>query len=194
MFDRDLSPEEKSVRGSLVTGLSESDVRLLDVFEGDVSYLRCFFKKSLFTFDRNTPVNSFLFTQSPPLLPYRQCTTAVAVGRLRRCRLLSHTRTPVRRFLHQYSLTRIFGASPPPSFSLAYGASRNLSKIVRIIGQLVRLHSANCPILFNSYSDAWKWVGTGAQDNNDFKEVDRRREMGGFIIRCGRRGSVEIGC
>jgi hypothetical protein len=37
MFNRKLSPEEKSVRGSLVTGLSESDMRLLDIYEGDVS-------------------------------------------------------------------------------------------------------------------------------------------------------------
>ncbi|OJA20134.1 hypothetical protein AZE42_09306 [Rhizopogon vesiculosus] len=35
MFDRDLDLEEKSVRGSLVTGLSEEDVRLLDIFEGN---------------------------------------------------------------------------------------------------------------------------------------------------------------
>jgi hypothetical protein len=36
MFNRKLTPEEKSVRGSLVTGLNESDMRLLDVYEGDV--------------------------------------------------------------------------------------------------------------------------------------------------------------
>ncbi|KAG2070743.1 hypothetical protein BDR04DRAFT_1076330 [Suillus decipiens] len=35
MFDHDLDSEEKSVRGSLVTGLSDEDVRLLDVFEGN---------------------------------------------------------------------------------------------------------------------------------------------------------------
>ncbi|KZT06158.1 uncharacterized protein LAESUDRAFT_680239 [Laetiporus sulphureus 93-53] len=35
LFDRDLSPEERTVRGTLVTGLSKSDVQLLDVFEGD---------------------------------------------------------------------------------------------------------------------------------------------------------------
>lgn len=37
MFDRDLAPEEISVRGLLVSGLTEEEVRLLDVFEGDVS-------------------------------------------------------------------------------------------------------------------------------------------------------------
>lgn len=37
MFDRDLELDERSVRGSLVVGLSDKDMRLLDVFEGDVS-------------------------------------------------------------------------------------------------------------------------------------------------------------
>ncbi|KAK7696263.1 hypothetical protein QCA50_000916 [Cerrena zonata] len=32
---RELTPDEKSVRGTLVSGLSESDVALLDIFEGD---------------------------------------------------------------------------------------------------------------------------------------------------------------
>jgi hypothetical protein len=36
MFNRKLSPEEKAVRGSLVTGLSEAEVKLLDIYEGDV--------------------------------------------------------------------------------------------------------------------------------------------------------------
>ena len=37
MFSRDLTREERSVRGSLVMGLSDGDVRRLDVFEGGVS-------------------------------------------------------------------------------------------------------------------------------------------------------------
>lgn len=37
MFDRNLGPEEISVKGSLVSGLTNEEVRLLDVFEGDVS-------------------------------------------------------------------------------------------------------------------------------------------------------------
>ena len=37
MFSGDLEPEERSVRGSLVVGLSDEDVRLLDFFEGNVS-------------------------------------------------------------------------------------------------------------------------------------------------------------
>ena len=36
MFSGDLALEERSVRGSLVVGLSSEDIRLLDLFEGDV--------------------------------------------------------------------------------------------------------------------------------------------------------------
>ena len=36
MLDHDLGPEERSVRGSLVLGLSKADINSLDVFEGDV--------------------------------------------------------------------------------------------------------------------------------------------------------------
>jgi hypothetical protein len=38
MFGRELDQEEKSVRGTLVTGLTTSDTMLLDIFEGDVSH------------------------------------------------------------------------------------------------------------------------------------------------------------
>jgi len=36
MFGRDLSTEENSVRGTLVTGLTQADIELLDIFEGNV--------------------------------------------------------------------------------------------------------------------------------------------------------------
>ena len=36
MLDHDLAPEDRSVRGSLVLGLSKTDMNFLDVFEGDV--------------------------------------------------------------------------------------------------------------------------------------------------------------
>ena len=36
MLDHDLEPEDRSVRGSLVLGLSKADIESLDGFEGDV--------------------------------------------------------------------------------------------------------------------------------------------------------------
>jgi len=41
LFKRDLTLEEKSVRGMLVSGLSDKDMYALDVFEGSVSVLYC---------------------------------------------------------------------------------------------------------------------------------------------------------
>ena len=37
-FDRELSREERCVRGSYVTGLTEADMKKLDYFEGDVGW------------------------------------------------------------------------------------------------------------------------------------------------------------
>lgn len=37
MLDHDLELEDRSVRGSLVLGLSKADIDSLDVFEGGVS-------------------------------------------------------------------------------------------------------------------------------------------------------------
>jgi hypothetical protein len=39
MFAGELSPEEKSVRGTFVTGLDDEDIECLDEFEGNVSTL-----------------------------------------------------------------------------------------------------------------------------------------------------------
>ncbi|KDQ15803.1 hypothetical protein BOTBODRAFT_76654, partial [Botryobasidium botryosum FD-172 SS1] len=39
LFPQDIAPDERCVRGVLVTGLSEEDIRLLDIFEGD-EYVR----------------------------------------------------------------------------------------------------------------------------------------------------------
>ncbi|KAI6123517.1 hypothetical protein EDD16DRAFT_1826596 [Pisolithus croceorrhizus] len=39
LFDHDLGEDQKSVRGSLISGLTDEDIRLLDVFEGD-EYIR----------------------------------------------------------------------------------------------------------------------------------------------------------
>jgi hypothetical protein len=37
MFRDDLEPEERYVRGSVVVGLSDKDMKALDIFEGNVS-------------------------------------------------------------------------------------------------------------------------------------------------------------
>ena len=54
--DRELDQEERSVRGILVTGLTESDIAALDIFEGNVRYFLFYHKlsKILIFLHRNT--------------------------------------------------------------------------------------------------------------------------------------------
>ena len=37
LFERELEPEERCVRGTLVLGLTPADIKKLDTFEGDVT-------------------------------------------------------------------------------------------------------------------------------------------------------------
>lgn len=39
LFQHKLHPEQQSVRGTLVTGLSDEDMALIDLFEGEVNTL-----------------------------------------------------------------------------------------------------------------------------------------------------------
>ncbi|KAL5504301.1 hypothetical protein ACEPAH_8375 [Sanghuangporus vaninii] len=55
LFDRDLTPDERSVRGNLVIGLSEKDIEFLDVFEGD-EYIRE--KTRVYTLGTLEPLNN----------------------------------------------------------------------------------------------------------------------------------------
>ncbi|KAF7970625.1 hypothetical protein HWV62_23559 [Athelia sp. TMB] len=145
LFNRELSPEEKSVRGSLVTGLSESDVRLLDVFEGD-EYTR-----------ERVPVHpiSAYSTLSPaPRTPHA---IPAAVP-------------------HSHSAASL----PPPVMAHTYIWCQPPAQLTPSLWSFEEFVAKN----------AWKWVGAGAAGNPDFLEVDKRREMGGFITRCGVRGSL----
>ena len=48
--DRELDQEERSVRGILVTGLTEADVGALDIFEGNVRTFFCHRLELIFFF------------------------------------------------------------------------------------------------------------------------------------------------
>jgi len=142
MFDRELSPEEKSVRGSLVTGLSESEVRLLDIFEGD-EYIRDL-----------VPVHpiSLPTTLSPHVYGHQSVTLPLAAP---------HNHCP--------------SSLPPPILAHTYIWCKPLTRLIPSLWS------------FDDFvkNNAWKWAGVHA-DNREYMEVDaRRREMGGFILRCG---------
>jgi len=144
MFNCKLSPEEKSVRGSLVTGLSESDMRLLDIYEGD-EYIRDIVP----VHPLSTPT-----ILSPQINGHQSALPSAA----------PHTHSP--------------STLPPPISAHVYIWCKPPTWLT--------------PSLW-SYEDfvknnAWKYVGVGSADNADYMEVDRRRGMGGFIVRCGGGG------
>jgi len=140
MFDRELSPEEKSVRGSLVTGLSEAEVLLLDVFEGD-EYVR-----------NLVPV--YPLSQPTTLSPYmHQSTLPLAAP-------------------HRHSVSTL----PPPILAHTYIWCKSPTRLIPSLWS------------FDDFvkNNAWKWAGVHADSNREYMEVDhRRREMGGYIVRCG---------
>lgn len=165
MFNRELSPEDKSVRGSLVLGLSESDVRLLDVFEGDV----CFSITLLHITVIHTDDQEYTRDLVPvyPISPYSTLSPHTP-GHQSIPAAVPHTHSP--------------STLPPPIFVHTYIWCQPVSQLT--------------PSLWNFEdfvkNNAWKWVGVGSSGNTDYKEVDRRRGMGGFITRCGVRGESKI--
>ncbi|KZP11022.1 hypothetical protein FIBSPDRAFT_195475 [Athelia psychrophila] len=142
LFNRELSPEDKSVRGSLVTGLSESDVQLLDVFEGD-------YTRDLVPVHPISPYSTL--APHPPGAHQNQSIPAA----------VPHTHSP--------------STLPRPILAHTYVWCQPVQQLAP------RLWS------FDDFvnNSAWKWVGVGASGNTEYKEVDKRRERGGFITRCG---------
>ncbi|KAI0065101.1 hypothetical protein BV25DRAFT_1822215 [Artomyces pyxidatus] len=141
LFKHDLSAEENSVRGTLVIGLTQSDIEFLDVFEGD-EYSR-------------TPV--FVHRLGP--------LSSLASG----------------------STTNVesdFVPTSPPPLTATTDLSATLPAETYVwkapVSQLEdRIWSFETFVKEN----AWKWVGSGPDEVEEYGEVDRRREMGGSIVR-----------
>jgi len=141
MFNRRLSPEEKSVRGSLVTGLSESDMRLLDIYEGD-EYTRDLVQ----VYPLSAPA-----TLSPQVNGHQSALPSAA----------PHSYSPATLPSPIHAQTYIW-CKPPTWLTPSLWSFEDFVK-----------------------NSAWKWVGVGSVESEHFREVDRRRQMGGFIVKCG---------
>jgi len=78
MFDRQLTREEKSVRGNLVFGFSKADMDLLDVFEAD-EYTRdkVYVHPLAAPLPLNEPSESVTSSSAPPLPPIAELAPAV---------------------------------------------------------------------------------------------------------------------
>ncbi|TCD65235.1 mitochondrial Homoaconitase [Steccherinum ochraceum] len=143
IFQRDLSQEENSVRGSLVTGLSDEDVRLLDIFEGD-------------EYSRDT-VSVYPLASFTPL-------SSSSSSKLSE----DHTIVP-----DTIPSIPPLSTLPPPISAQTYvwvDPVTSLEPRIWEYADFVR-------------DSAWKWVGSEAQGMQEYVEVDKRREMGGKIVR-----------
>lgn len=166
-------------------GLSESDVRLLDIFEGDVS------PSPSHTTRRKKNLANQIANQIP--ITTQEYTRDLA---------------PIYPLSSPTSLSSLSSSSPPSTHS-PYPHPKSTSTLPPALPHSHTPAALPAPIFAHTYiwchppsqleprlwsfeefvaNNAWKWVGVGGDGNRDFLEVDRRREMGGFILRCGGGG------
>ncbi|KAJ6619785.1 hypothetical protein B0H10DRAFT_2024977 [Mycena sp. CBHHK59/15] len=128
LFDRDLDREACSVRGTMVTGLTASDIQLLDIFEGE-EYTRE--KVQVYPVEDLVELSSYgIMAGPPPPLP-----SDPDLG------------------------------EPVAVETYVYGDISNLMNDIWDFDDFVK-------------TNAWKWYGSGARDNPDYTEVDRRQAAG----------------
>ncbi|KDQ57333.1 hypothetical protein JAAARDRAFT_35959 [Jaapia argillacea MUCL 33604] len=161
LFDHELEPEDRSVRGTLVTGLSQSDIDFLDTFEGN-EYVR-------------TTVHVH------PLAPFTSLTSATASPSTTND--ITPSTAPPLPPLHTLA---------PPLPADSYIWSNPLSEVKKELWSYEVFVKEN----------AWKWVRGAeghiekveghvewaeakAEDDREYyyEEVERRRAMGGNIVR-----------
>ena len=141
-------------------GLSDSDVRLLDTFEGDVS--ADLHKSILRSHDH---AQEYVRATVPvhPLGPFSALESAA------RDAALVPTTPPLLAPEFLAGLPRTHPALPANTY-LWIKPLAELKPDIWDYAEFVR-------------DNAWKWVGRGAVDNEYYTEVDHRREMDGNIVR-----------
>ncbi|PIL35653.1 hypothetical protein GSI_02383 [Ganoderma sinense ZZ0214-1] len=149
--------DQRNVRGTLVTGLNDKDIALLDLFEGD-EYTR----ESVLVH----PLGPFTALSSTPV----PRTTTPSVG----AASIPLSQSTTNAYLVPLTAPELppLDLLPPPLPAQTYIYAGPLSDL--------------SPELW-SYEDfvrenAWKWVGRGTVDDN-YAEVDRRREMNGSTLK-----------
>ncbi|KAI0710222.1 hypothetical protein C8Q76DRAFT_859136 [Earliella scabrosa] len=152
----ELTEEERTVRGTFVKGLTDSDIALLDLFEGD-EYTR----------------ENVLVHPLGPLTPLSS--TSVPTTTIPSSTEVATTEAAATDAyvvpLHAPALPPLDSLPPPiPAQTYIYaGPLRDLSPELWSYDDFVR-------------KNAWKWVGRGALDDN-YAEVDHRREMNGKTLK-----------
>ncbi|KAI0075813.1 hypothetical protein K474DRAFT_1760323 [Panus rudis PR-1116 ss-1] len=136
---RELSPEEKTVRGTIVSGLTTDDIALLDIFEGDEYSREVVSVHPLGPFvplASTAGSDSAIIPTTPPEIPSHDGLQPAISAQT---------------YIWKDSIARL----EPELWEFA---------------QFVR-------------DNAWKWVGSGSANNEDYDKVDKRRAMNGRIVR-----------
>ena len=167
----ELTPEERTVRGTFVTGLCHEDIRLLDLFEGDV-------RASL-----GDPSSSG-FISFIPLQEYTR--ERISVHPLGPVVPLSSTPVPSG-VAHPSGLITATGVYIGPMKAPDLPPIDTLAAPIEADTYIYAGPLTDLSAELWSYEDfvrdnAWKWVGRSAVEDN-YAEVDHRREMNGKTLR-----------
>ncbi|KAI0775282.1 hypothetical protein BD413DRAFT_534727 [Trametes elegans] len=155
----ELPPAERTVRGTFVRGLNDRDIALLDLFEGD-EYTR-----------ENVAVH--------PLGPPTPLSSAPAPSGATPGSTAEAPAVDAPAATDAYVVPRT-ASELPPLEALPPALAAETYIYAGPLGGL-------SPELW-TYEDfvrdsAWKWVGSGARDEDYYVEVDRRRELAGKTLR-----------
>lgn len=171
---RDLNEDEASVRGSVVKGLTASDIQFLDTFEGDVC--RVWHQSSA-----STIKFFFDFTDSPDCTSFHKYSTISMIP------TQEYERQPVQVVLLSSWRATTGSRTPPPKSQeeeLDSAAPTLVPTDVYIwTDPLTKLE----PLLWSYEAflrdKSHMWIGNGEQADAEYLEVDRRRQMDGKIVR-----------
>lgn len=171
---RDLNEDEASVRGSVVKGLTASDIRFLDTFEGDVR--RVWHQSSASTFEFSSTLLTRLTVLS--LFPNTQHLNGPTQ---------EYERQPVQIVLLS-SWRATTGSSTPPPKSQEEGLDSATPTLVPTdvyiwTDPLSKLEPSLWSYEAFLRDKSHMWIGHGEQADAEYLEVDRRRQMDGKIIR-----------
>lgn len=175
MLGHDLEPEGRSVRGSLVLGLSKADISCLDMFEGDV---RTSFPTLGFI------IHSTYFLDQEYIRKKVQVHPLGPIVPLAAYEALNH-RLPASVGQDKSDLTPDVPEPLPPNPSEALDPPVECETY---IWASYPEELTKEPWSFHDFIkvNAWKWIpgeGKDADNHQDYLEVDIRRGMEGKIIR-----------
>ncbi|KAI0306310.1 hypothetical protein B0F90DRAFT_1808046 [Multifurca ochricompacta] len=158
LFERELTPEDKSVRGTLVNGLTNRDVALLDIFEGNAPKFTYFVAQR---FWEQEYIRSGVFVH--PLSPFTPVPADAETSDAIEGNLIPADLPPLP------SANELAHTIPAQTYVWCQDDD-DLDKELWSFEEFVR-------------NNAWKWIDEGKKDEEHYGEVDRVQErLRGEII------------